>query len=168
MKFSKLLHDMAAHSPKHFAAIILKRNVSLRKRLMLLEPYIGKNLDDDLPDDIFDRATVTTDIGCPHCKDCDFCIWTKFTGHPYASCCEVRFDGITLRTVSDSARSLQLGYEEESEYLSIDTVRFTREEFERILRFIDAHIAWAKLPEWGTKYRETNETKQITSQNCCT
>lgn len=156
MKLSRLLHKIAARSPAHYAKTILKRNVSLRKRLMLLEPYIGC---DNIPPRIYGRAFRETSIGCPHCRGivCENCLWTKICKrrpYDYTVCVSVQFDGISLADVWQGHRTLQLRYHESCECLAFVYYadhHILRDEWERILRFIDAHIAWAQLPEWGTK-----------------
>ena len=174
MKFSKTLIEVAEKSPKKYAKRIQRRNKSLLKRLMLLKPYVGKTLG-EIPDKVWKSVLPKTHYGCPHCHSgrCRGCIWTSASHRDMNSfypCINVKFDGINLHELCKIKEkgprgkvSVEYGFESES--LSVDgnsgyynihllnpDAVLNKEEWDKCVRFVNAHIEWAKLPYWGAKY----------------
>lgn len=150
---TKKLIQLAKISPKKYATTIRNRNTSLLKRLMLLEPYIGKNIN-DIPRNIWYKVTKRTEYGCPHCGYCCECLWTKVVPKRLSyGCLHVKFGNISYHKLDKLP--LSIGYAYNYEYVSFYnfgyTMILTKENWQKCVDFIQAHIDWANLLCWGEK-----------------
>ena len=163
MTLTKVLIRLAEYSPKSYAKQIRKRNESLLERLMLLEPYIGRT-NGEVPDDILRKVLKRTKFGCPHCDGwCDDCLWnTTRIDKRHGGCTRAMFDHVCLNHFSDRI-SIGIFYGMTSEGINIysesdliyldETKVLKKSDWDKCVRFVQAHIEWAKLDCWGKKYK---------------
>lgn len=149
-----ILIKLAKISPKRYADRILQRNEELLRKLMLLKPYVGN--DKEIPDNVAKNVMKESCYGCPHCTPygCNNgCLW-KIASNNEFSCFSVPFScgrrkGITLREVKH-LESIHVNYWNYSEEIELCSEHITREDFNKCVDFVKAHIEWAKLPIWGS------------------
>ena len=154
---NKILIKIAEQSPKKYANSIIKRNNALLKNLMLLKPYIGK----DIPSHILSRATTQSKYGCPHCKYhiCSVkCLWRTCSNYTH-TCLDVPFSygkrkGVTMHELC-ILNTMSVCYFNDSENIECRKKSISRKDFNKCVDFIKAHIEWAKLPIWGNKYSKS-------------
>jgi hypothetical protein len=153
------LIELAKISPKSYAKRILRRNQSLLKRLMLLQPYLHDL--ESIPDKVYRQVIATTSMGCPHCQKCNECLWNdervneQCDYFDYESCKDIMFDGLSLTDLRDQETIYVCYYDVEENIFVRETVdAIDVEEFLACLRFLEAHIEWAQLGCWGEKYKK--------------
>ena len=136
---------------KEQAETIRWRNQAL---LMLLDKLISGKL-------TCASSNSRTDIGCPHCDfyhmGCAPCAWNLsnvWTNDP--PCIYQRFGNISLATLSDSSRSIQVVYGSNCEWINCECIncetRFNFIEAQQCRTFLLGHIEWANYVlhrRWG-------------------
>ena len=149
--WNPVLIELARISPPEYAQQIRDRNLSLLKRLRLLEPYLGMQLH-EVPGPVLDEVENITHIGCPHCANssCSSCQW--LTTHMSGGCTGAEFPLSPTETcmfvdVHDSENvALDYGAGVEGLYC-YDIV--DAEQYRRLRLFLEAHVWWANLKCWG-------------------
>lgn len=152
---TKKLIELAKISPKEYAITIRNRNTSLLKHLMMLEPYVGKSIN-DIPNNIYKKVIKGTDYGCPHCGYCFQCLWTKVVPKRSShGCLHVKFGNSSYYTLDKLPLSIiyNHNYECVSFYNFGFTMILTKDNWQKCVDFIQAHIDWANLPCWGEKFK---------------
>jgi hypothetical protein len=161
-----ILVKLAKISPKTYAKQILGRNSELLKKLMLLKPYVGNGK--EIPDDIAKKVIMESNYGCPHCdpRGCtEVCLWRKVSDDMFSECFHIHFSygkrkGITLREVV-RLKSICVKYWDTSEEIELHSEHISREDFNKCVDFVKAHIEWAKLPIWGSEYKKEYDVEKV-------
>ena len=157
--YDLVLIKLAQISPKHMANAVRRRNRVLLRKLMLLEPYVGKRT--RIPSSVITKVTGEEHRGCPHCKQlCVNCWWsdavkdTCYAEDGYMFCVDVEFpSGFCLEDVNrSSSRTLQIIYCRNSEQIRVGSPHASIKDFEKCKAFLEDHIRWSRLKCWGEKY----------------
>ena len=165
MEMTKVLIRLAEYSPKEYAKQIRRRNESLLKKLMLLKPYVGRTIG-EVPDNILKIVLVYTNYGCPHCDNCKACLWnTTRVDKRHQGCMGAMFDHLSMDNIR-YLKSINICYGMRGEGFvvagcfdfhdlcnkEIQNLILKKSDWGKCVRFVRAHIEWAKLDCWGKHY----------------